>query len=224
MCDADERAAQVSSRRGWLAAEFVALFVAVPLLAAGLGPSMRRWVIPQIWALAALLLMAAWRDASFERARLRSLPPDWRRQVGLILAVWLLGGILLLAAAAWSGKVELFAFPRRRPALWLLVLVLYPLVSAVAQEFIFRVFVFHRYRKLFRSTTPMVLASATAFALAHLQLGNAVAPLLSMAGGLRFARNYAKSRSLPLVALEHGLWGDWIFTLGLGAYFYGGHA
>jgi hypothetical protein len=46
---------------------------------------------------------------------------------------------------------------------------------------------------------------------------------MSFVGGLLFAYTFTRARSLPLVALEHGLWGDWLFTLGLGSYFYGGH-
>ena len=66
-------------------------------------------------------------------------------------------------------------------------------------------------------------SSAGVFALAHLVLGNWQAPVLAWCGGLLFAWTYWRTRSLLLVTLEHGLWGNWLFTLGLGRYFYGGH-
>jgi len=61
-----------------------------------------------------------------------------------------------------------------------------------------------------------------AFALAHLFFSNWIAALLSLGGGLLFARTYAHSRSTLLTTVEHGLWGDALFTIGLGWYFYGG--
>jgi membrane protease YdiL (CAAX protease family) len=199
------------------------IFLGLPLLAWWQSETLRRWVIPQILLLALVCLAVLWRDPGFDRRVLRSFPHHWRPCLVRIALILLVGGAVVLGWAAWSADVALFAFPRQRPGLWLLVLLLYPLVSALAQELIFRVFFFHRYRALFSTPGPMIAASAIAFALAHLVLGNWQAPLLSLFGGLLFAWTYARTRSLPLVALEHGLWGDWLFTLGLGRYFYGGH-
>lgn len=85
--------------------------------------------------------------------------------------------------------------------LWLTILLLYPLISALPQELIFRVFIFHRYRALFPGTRTLPLVSAGVFALAHLVLGNWVAVLLSLAGGLLFAYTYARTGSLGLVTI-----------------------
>jgi len=212
-----------SPGRTYLALEFAVLFVALPLFAAWQGPLLRRWVIPQLLLFAALLLAMLWRDRSFDRRQLRSVPANVRIVLRQIAFVLLFGGGALLAIVIFSSQVRVFAFVFERPVLWFAILVLYPLTSAAAQELIFRVFIFHRYRRLFSGTWAMILASAGCFALAHLQLGNFIAPVLSLAGGLRFAYTYASTRSLPMVCLEHGLWGDWIFTIGLGEYFYGGH-
>lgn len=67
------------------------------------------------------------------------------------------------------------------------------------------------------------LANACVFALVHLVLGNGVAPLLSLAGGLLFAYTFARTGSHALVTLEHGLWGNWLLTLRPGVNCYGGH-
>jgi len=37
-----------------------------------------------------------------------------------------------------------------------------------------------------------------------------------------FGWRYHKSRSLPLVSLEHALWGDYLFTISIGWFFYSG--
>lgn len=206
-----------------LAVEFSLVFLGLPLLAWWQSEALRRWIIPQILLFAALCLVILWRDPAFDRRVLSSFPHRWRPCLVRIGLLFLAGGAAVTAWAAWRGEIELFRLPRERPGLWLLVLLLYPLVSALAQEVIFRVFVFHRYRALFATPGRLIAASAAAFALAHLILGNWQAPALSLMGGLLFAWTYARTRSLPLVALEHGLWGDWLFTLGLGRYFYGGH-
>ena len=206
-----------------LALEFAVLFVALPLLAAWQGAVVKRWVIPQLLLFAALLLAVLWRDPSFDRRQLHSLPANLRVALQRIAFVLLLGGGALLLITIASSQIHIFAFAREHPLLWFAIALLYPLTSAAAQELIFRVFIFHRYRRLFSANRTMILVSAGSFALAHLQLGNLLAPALSLAGGLRFAYTYANTRSLPLVSLEHGLWGDWIFTIGLGVYFYGGH-
>jgi len=49
-----------------------------------------------------------------------------------------------------------------------------------------------------------------------------VATLLAAIGGLVFAVIYRRSGSLLQFALEHSLWGAFLFTLGMGVYFYGG--
>ncbi len=205
------------------AVEFAVLFVLLPLLLAWQGEVMRRWIIPQLVAFTALCLWLLLRDPSFDRSRLTAWPRTWRPCLARISTLLLFGGAAVMALAYALPGVEPFGLPRERPSLWLAVLLLYPLLSALPQELIFRAFFFHRYRALFPSPWQLVLASATVFALAHLVLGNGIAPVLSLLGGLLFAYTYTKTGSLALVTLEHGLWGNWLFTLGLGAYFYGGH-
>lgn len=203
--------------------EFAALFVLLPLLIAWQGETLRRWIIPQLLLIAGLCLVLLWRDPSFDRRRLLAWPHAWRACLLRIAVLLASGGAVMLVLAHWLPGVDPFHLPRERPLLWFAILIFYPLLSALPQELIFRVFMFHRYRLLFPGRWALPLVSATVFALVHLVLGNWIALLLSLAGGLLFAYTYAKTRSLGLVTLEHGLWGDWIFTLGMGRYFYGGH-
>lgn len=205
------------------ALEFAALFVLLPLLIAWQGETMRRWIIPQLLLITALCLVLLWRDPSFDRRRLLTWPHPWRPCLLRIAVLLAIGGVAVLALANRLPDVAPFLLPQERPVLWLAILLLYPLLSALPQELIFRVFLFHRYRALFPGRWALPLVSAAVFALAHLVLGNWVALLLSLAGGLLFAYTYARTGSLALVTLEHGLWGNWVFTLGMGRYFYGGH-
>lgn len=101
-------------------------------------------------------------------------------------------------------------------------MVLYPLLSVLPQEFLFRAFFFHRYQPLFGEGAGIVLASALAFGFVHIIFGNWLAVVLSFFGGLLFATTYRLNRSMPLVWLEHALFGNLIFTIGLGRYFSSG--
>jgi len=82
--------------------------------------------------------------------------------------------------------------------------------------------VFERYKKFFKSDIAMIIASAVVFAYAHVLYINWVAPFLSFIAGLIFATTYSKTKSLALVTIEHGLYGNVLFLIGLGWYFYGG--
>tara|TARA_Y100000588_G_C13721833_1_gene697629 strand:- start:57 stop:272 length:216 start_codon:yes stop_codon:yes gene_type:complete len=68
----------------------------------------------------------------------------------------------------------------------------------------------------------MVTMSALAFCIAHILFINWVAPVLGLAAGLIFALTYQKTKSLLLVSIEHGLYGDALFFVGLGWFFWGG--
>ena len=68
----------------------------------------------------------------------------------------------------------------------------------------------------------MVCMSAIAFCFAHILFINWVAPILGLAAGIIFALTYQKTKSLIIVSIEHGLYGDVLFFIGLGWFFWGG--
>jgi membrane protease YdiL (CAAX protease family) len=68
-----------------------------------------------------------------------------------------------------------------------------------------------------------VLASGLLFGWAHVVVHNGAAIALATVGGLMFAATYERRRSTLLVSIEHGLYGDFIFTVGLGSLFYNVH-
>lgn len=172
-------------------------------------------------ALIAFALAVLWRDPQFDRRNLfrgEALKAGWRRvlaRFGILAAV--LGVIFWLAAPAPP-----FQFPRQHAAQWLGFVIFAPLVPAYPEEFLFRVFFFHRYGSLFSQRWQRIAASATVFSLAHLYLANVWAIGLSFLGGLLFARTYESSHSAALVSLEHGLWAAYLFTIGLGPFFFPG--
>ena len=163
---------------------------------------------------------------------MRSARPDWRQvwawpevnwqNLRLILLRFLLAVLAMIAFTAWYDPDRLFVLFHAHPEIIPRILVLYPVLSALPQEFVFCTFFFWRYGTLFNTPRRIILASAAAFAFAHVLFINPVAPPLSLIAGLIFAQTYQKTRSLALVTLEHGLYGNALFLIGLGWYFYHG--
>jgi membrane protease YdiL (CAAX protease family) len=145
-----------------------------------------------------------------------------RETLSSILIIFVIfGGVL----AAWVATVmpeRFFELPRTRSTRWLKLLVLYPFTSVLAQEFVYRVFFFHRYGTLFANQWTLIVVNGLAFAFAHILFRNWIAVTLTLAGGMLFAWRYHKTKSFWAVWFEHTLWGWLIFTVGLGVYFFTG--
>lgn len=141
--------------------------------------------------------------------------------VRMMLWRWLAATIGMVLFLLWLDPGRLFGFVSERPQLWLMVMLFYPLLSALPQEVIYRSFFFLRYRAAF-SPALLMATSAVAFALLHVVMNNWVAVFLSIIGGFIFADSYRRHGSLKWVTIEHALYGCTLFTVGLGWYFYHG--
>ncbi|MFO0457516.1 MAG: type II CAAX prenyl endopeptidase Rce1 family protein [Alphaproteobacteria bacterium] len=139
-----------------------------------------------------------------------------------ILIRFVISALLLIALTFWLVPERFLSFPRERTVLWGMVMLFYPILSVLPQEFIFRSYFFLRYRTILPSPRAMFFASALTFGFAHILLHNWVALLLSTVGGFIFAHTYRKRSSLALVSAEHALYGCFLFTIGLGYFFYSG--
>ena len=203
--------------RWLLLLEMCALFVGGPLLIMGLV----RWLIPVILLGGLALMLILLGDSGFERRRLWNIG-GVRPHLGRIILGPAIFGILSVVVLYWVDPKALFAFPRSRPGLWIMVMILYPLLAVYPQEVIYRAFFFRRYRPLFGSDQLLVHASAILFSFGHIMFKHWITFVLTLLGGYLFSYTYKKSRSLPAAALEHALYGDIIFTVGLGQYFYTG--
>ena len=151
----------------------------------------------------------------------RRPPPGWWRGP-------LLRGLLVLALAlVYAALMEPDTFldlPRQRTRLWLLILFLYPLLSVLPQEIIFRVWVFEAHTALWVSPLLPLLVSALFFGWAHIIYAGWFAVAATTLGGLALAWNYRQNRSRPgaiwPLCLEHSLYGLTMFSVGLGRYFF----
>ena len=127
----------------------------------------------------------------------------------------------LLTVLVWYFKPDrFFIIPRQEPLMWLLIMIGYPIWSVFPQELIYRGYFFHRFKILTNNEWLLILMNAFLFSFSHIVFGNWVAPVLTFFASIIFAFTYIKSRSLLVVFIEHLLYGNFIFTVGLGHYFY----
>jgi membrane protease YdiL (CAAX protease family) len=202
-----------------LAIEFFLLFFVGPALFALTRP--RISPIPVLWAVMAYCLVTMSRDPRFDRSRLWSASGLRLHAPGILslfLAVTAIGVVMVLRYAPGA----FLNLPRFNPLLWILVMVLYPLLSVYPQGIIYRAFLFDRYRVLFGAGWGIVLVSAAAFAFVHIVFGNPLAIALTAPAGLLFAVRYRQTGSLVTSSFEHALYGCAVFTFGLGRWFYHG--
>ena len=201
--------------------ECLGLFFAAPLGLYFLRHQLAHRVIPLVIVIAVGCGWYLLKNRGFDRCciwRVQGLRTHMKEML-LALAV----PALPLALVTYLFMQDKFlAMPSAKPEAWLLLLVLYPLLSAYPQEVVFRGFFFQRYRPLFPDPRVMVLASGVSFGLAHVFYGNWVAPVVAGLGGVLFGYRYLRSKSLVAVGVEHGLWGNLLYTIGLGWFFYSG--
>jgi uncharacterized protein len=195
------------------------LFAALPL-AYRFAP-VRIPALPLLWAVAAYAWFQLAHDAHFDRARMWNIGTLPGR-IAVILGIFTVVALLLwLGVRRFAPHLE-WNFVRSNPAFWAIVMVAYPVLSVYPQGIIYRAFFFERYGTFFPSRWAMILASAAAFAFMHLIFRNWLAVALTFAGGILFAWRYTETGSLATSSFEHALYGCWLFTVGLGQYFYHG--
>lgn len=169
-------------------------------------------------AFAILCVLVLWFHKELDFGQLLQ-PPETARYKQLIWRI-LAAALTILLLVMLVQPSNLFGFPREQPVVWMVVILLYPLLSAMPQELIYREYFFQRYKALFTSDRVRAFASAVAFSFLHIVYDNVWAVGLSLAGGLLLADTYLKTRSLYWVSVEHALYGCLIFTIGMGNYFY----
>jgi len=120
---------------------------------------------------------------------------------------------------------ELFLIlPKTQTLFWLSLMFIYPVLSAYLQEVLFRTFFFKRYKRLLgKNSLNLIVFNALLFSYMHIVFLNPIAIGFTFIGGLLFAHTYLKTRSTLLVSIEHALYGNTLYTIGLGYYFYHGN-
>lgn len=207
--------------RAWLMVEASLLFVGVPLAMDYVIHTYRVSLILMLQPiLIGLILFLLWdRTFSLKRELARGFPLSELKWIAGLLAV------TGLAATAWIylSQNQFLTMPATRPRLWLIILVFYPLLSAFPQELVYRTFFFHRYGHLFGGRRWLAIGvNGALFGFAHVMFGSVISVVLSGALGLLLAYRYTQTRSIWAVWVEHSLYGQMVFTVGLGHYFFTG--
>ena len=200
----------------WLALEFFLLFIGLPLILYTHGNRLN--VAITLWAAslygAFLLLRERTSWGSLWRGN------GWEKKArNAALARFLIALPLIILLTVFLMPNRLFMLPIEKPVFWLLIILLYPLLSVLPQELLFRSFFFRRYAALFPSDTVLIFLSALSFSFVHIIFHNFISPALCLIAGLLFSYSYTEHRSLKWALIEHSAYGCLVFTAGIGSYF-----
>ncbi len=138
--------------------------------------------------------------------------PFWRETVIKLAIVILITSLYVF----WVAPDKLFSVVIKKPYLWVVILFIYTFLSVWPQEIVYRTFFYDRYEKLINNKLLFIFVNAVLFSLAHLFLRSFLVLLLTFLGGLLFAFTYQKTKSTTLVSIEHAIYGNWLFTVGMG--------
>jgi len=127
--------------------------------------------------------------------------------------------IFIFSFSYYYDPNNFMVFPKENPSTFLLVIFLYPFLSVVPQEIIFRKYFFFKFSDIMPQKY-LIFINGLVFSLAHVFFNNYVAIIFTFFGGIYLSWSYLKSKSLTLVIYEHTLFGIFIFASGLGRYFY----
>lgn len=199
--------------------EFIAIFIIVPLVAYFFFKEIPVYLLFGLSFIASLFLLH--KTSDFEWKELLDFY-TLKKQIIVITASFIVF-VIGISGLAWIFVPERFIVGwAGREGLLLRILALYPFLSALPQEVMYRVLFFKRYARLFRDTNTAILANACCFSLLHLFYQNYFAIGLTFFGGLLFAWAYTHRKSFMLAWVLHALAGQTIFVMGLGVYFYSG--
>lgn len=136
----------------------------------------------------------------------------WKRTFVTFVCI----AIVTSAFVYFKAPESLFYVPLNNPKLFVVILMVYAFLSVWPQEVIYRTFFFERYASLFKDEKLLIFVNAIVFSLAHLFFKNTLVLILTFIGGIIFGLSYLIFKSTTLVSIEHALYGNWLFTVGMG--------
>ena len=195
--------------------EIFLMFVSAPLLIV-FGFLPKESIMLILWAVTLYAYL------HLRRSDIKIIALDFKRKdLYAVLKRYVIITILMTFFILAYEPENFLVLAKARPQFWLLVMLLYPFLSAFVQEVLFRNFFFFRYETLFKGHLFLfIFANALLFSYVHIIFENWIAVIFTFFGGLIFAQTYLKTRSTLLTSIEHSLYGNTLYTLGLGHYFF----
>jgi hypothetical protein len=86
----------------------------------------------------------------------------------IIFYKFLIVAALILTFSYFFDPSKFLNLPRSDFFLWLLIMILYPILSAFPQEIVYRSFFFKRYGNLFKNKKVLIFVNAFLFSFAHI--------------------------------------------------------
>ena len=159
-----------------------------------------------------LTILFKFTDASFKVKT--SL--NWSKFFKITVIKFIVIALITTCYVLYIDSSLLFYVPLNNPKLFVVILGVYTFLSVWPQEVIYRSFFYKRYQDLCSSKIVFMVLNAVIFSLAHVFLKNILVLILTFIGGLLFIYTYTKTKSTTLVSIEHALYGNWLFTVGMG--------
>ena len=130
--------------------ELILLFVVIPFAVLYWIKHFANYLMPILGVMGLCCLAILLADKQFKRIKLWHWE-DYRTHLKSTLRLFL-PWASLLALVVYFFKPELFLhWPMNQPWMWIATLLIYPLVSVIPQEIIFRTYFFHRYKRILPS-------------------------------------------------------------------------
>ena len=192
--------------------EFFFIFLIIPSTIFFLDSSII--IFLSLYLVSILSLVILYFDKTFLFTSLKK-KIDWTFVIIFSVIFFFLGFFYVLLV----DKNLLFIFPKTNFKLWLIVIFIYPFLSVIPQELVYRVFFFQRYFPNINRFYFPVFLNLVVFAYGHLVFSNMHAIIITAIVSPIFTYAYLKKSFLTCVIL-HTLGGQIIFTLGLGKYFF----
>lgn len=188
------------------------LFVLMPVSFAFSYPIWLKMILGVLGFIYILWILFKVENISFKLSKETNWQKFWKETIITFLLIAVITTIYV-----WQVQPEsLFFVPLNKPGLFVMILFIYTFLSVWPQEVIYRTFYVKRYRKWFNSQALFVFVNAVLFSLAHIFFRNTLVLVLTFVGGILFALTYLKFESTTLVSIQHALYGNWLFTVGMG--------
>lgn len=192
--------------------ELLLLFVVIP---ASLAFNYPIWIKLTLGLVGFGYVLRLLKKASLLSLKLQS-GIDWKSFWLRTALIFVVIAVVTTAYVWYVAPDALFFVPLNKPGLYVMILGIYTFLSVWPQEVLYRTFFINRYEDLFPNKFTLILVNAVLFSLAHLFFRNTLVMVLTLLGGFLFALTYVKFRSTTLVSIEHALYGNWLFTVGMG--------